>query len=136
MKFCRHCGNEMKDEATVCVKCGIAEKTPVTSEVAYCKSCGAEMNGKAAVCIKCGITQTNGSNSWGNSNNNSSANLNSLARSRDGKILAGVCSGLGKKMNMNPWIIRAILIFCNFIVVGWFLDIAYVIAIFALPLED
>lgn len=132
MKFCRHCGNEMQDDASVCVKCGIAEKTPVTSEKAYCRACGAEMNGKAAVCIKCGVSQTNAANS----NFNSTINSAPLARSHDGKILAGVCSGLGKKAGLNPWIIRAILIFTNFIVLGWFLDIAYVIAIFALPYND
>lgn len=132
MKYCRHCGNEMQEESCICVKCGIAEKTPVTSEKAYCRSCGAEMNGKATVCVKCGISQTIAKSSFSNSSTNSTP----LTRSRDGKILAGVCSGIGKKMDMNPWIIRAILIFTNFIFVGWFLDIAYVIAIFALPYDS
>lgn len=135
MKYCRHCGKEMKDEAAVCVNCGIAKKTPVTSGVAYCESCGAEMNSKATLCTKCGVSQTQSGSSFANSNS-SGADLNTLARSRRDKVLAGVCSGLGRKLNMNPWIIRAILIFCNFIVIGWFLDIAYVIAIFALPYED
>ena len=131
MKYCRHCGNEMQDEAVVCVKCGISTKTPVTSEKAFCKACGAEMNGKATLCTKCGISQTS-SSGVGLSQSNSAP----LTRVREGKVLAGVCSGLGKKMNMNPWIIRGILIFTNFIFVGWFLDIAYLIAIFALPYED
>lgn len=136
MKYCRHCGSEMQEEASVCVKCGIAEKTPVTSEKAYCRSCGAEMNSKATVCIKCGVSQTVANNSFSNFNYNSDTNSTPLARSRDGKILAGVCSGIAKKTNMNPWIIRGILIFTNFIVLGWFLDIAYVIAIFALPYDS
>lgn len=135
MKYCRHCGNEMQDEAAVCVKCGISTKTPVTSEKAYCKACGAEMNGKATLCTKCGISQTQGAGLGANITSASTQSV-SLARSRDGKVLAGVCSGLGKKLNINAWIIRAILIFSNFIVIGWFLDIAYLIAIFALPYED
>ena len=59
-----------------------------------------------------------------------------LARSADGKILAGVFSGLGKKWNITPWVLRGISIFLNFVFIGWFIDIAYIIAIFALPLED
>lgn len=32
MKFCAHCGNELNDEAVVCVKCGCAaNSTPNTS---------------------------------------------------------------------------------------------------------
>lgn len=135
MKYCRHCGSEMQNEAAVCVKCGISTKTPVTSEKAYCKACGAEMNGKAVLCTKCGISQTQGS-SLGGGLSSASTRSASLSRSREGKVLAGVCSGLAKRMNMNAWVIRAILIFTNFIVVGWFLDIAYLIAIFALPYED
>lgn len=130
MKYCRHCGNEMQNEASVCIKCGIAEKTPVTSEKAYCKSCGAEMNGKASVCVQCGVSQTTGGNSF------TGSNPAPLTKSHDGKVLAGVCSGIGKKININPWIIRIILILTNFILIGWFLDIAYIIAIFALPYEN
>lgn len=135
MKYCRHCGNGMQDEAAVCVKCGIAVRTPVKSAVAYCRSCGAQMNAQATLCTKCGVSQTGGGSSW-----NHSPQLNtdtgSLMRSHDGKILAGVCSGLGKKYNFNPWILRGALILFNFIVIGWFLDIAYIIAIFALPYGD
>lgn len=131
MKYCRHCGNEMQDAASVCLKCGIHENTPVVSEVAYCKACGAEMNSKAAICTKCGVSQVSDTKFSNNSNSS-----RPLRRSRDGKVLAGVCSGIAKKTNVNPWVFRAILIFTNFIVLGWFLDIAYIIAIFALPYGD
>ena len=127
MKYCRHCGAEMQDQAAVCVKCGMAENTAVTAQKAYCRACGAEMNSQAAVCVKCGVSQTGKS---------VSGKSGTLTRVREGKILAGVCAGLGKHTNMNPWVYRAILIFTNFIVLGWFLDIAYVIAMFALPYED
>lgn len=137
MKYCRHCGSEMKDEATVCIKCGVAERATVTAEKAYCRSCGAEMNSAASVCVKCGVDQKIGGTKF-NTNFGGGVSTSSapLTRVRDGKVLAGVCSGLGKKLNMNPWIIRAILIFSNFIVIGWFFDIAYLIAIFAVPYEN
>lgn len=134
MKYCRHCGNEMRDGAAVCVKCGIAEKTPVTAEKAYCKACGTEMNGKAVLCTKCGISQTGGGSTWSNAGSNSGTTP--LTRSRDGKIIAGVCSGIGKKFNMNPWIIRAVLIFSHFMLIGFLLDVGYLVAIPALPYGD
>lgn len=59
MKYCRHCGTGMDDNAAVCLNCGISENTLVKKETAYCKNCGAEMNSQAAICIKCGVSQTN-----------------------------------------------------------------------------
>lgn len=131
MKYCRHCGADMLDEAVVCIKCGVSDKSPVTTEKAYCRACGAEISSKAAVCVKCGVSQTNQGG-----HNMSNSNSTPLRRSRDGKILAGICSGMGKKWNVNPWVFRVILIITSFLFIGWFLDIAYIIAIFALPYGD
>lgn len=91
MKYCRHCGTGMEDNAAVCLNCGISENTPVKKEMAYCKNCGAEMNSQAAICVKCGVSQTNKKSyaapaSGGNSSGK-------LTRSANGKILAGVFSG-------------------------------------------
>ena len=36
--YCRNCGNEMHDEAVVCVKCGV----PAGKGTSYCPHCGAE----------------------------------------------------------------------------------------------
>lgn len=134
MKYCRHCGTGMDDNAAVCLNCGISENTPVKKETAYCKNCGAEMNSQAAICIKCGVSQTNKKSyaapaSVGNSSGK-------LTRSANGKILAGVFSGLGKQWNINPWILRAATIILNFFGIGVLIDIAYVIAIFALPMDE
>ncbi|MBQ3061093.1 MAG: PspC domain-containing protein [Lachnospiraceae bacterium] len=134
MKYCRHCGSEMQDEAAVCVKCGISIKTPVTAEKAYCKACGAEMNGKAVLCTKCGISQTKGASLGAGS---TSTQSDSLARSREGKVIAGVCSGFAKRFGIKASIIRVILIVIAFIpIISWIAVIGYVIAIFALPYED
>lgn len=132
MIYCKHCGKEMGEGQSVCLNCGMNVNTPIQSDVGYCYNCGAQVNSKAAICTKCGFSLTKNSNtssSLGNSNEK-------LARSADGKILAGVFSGLGKKWNINPWVLRGISIFLNFVFIGWFIDIAYIIAIFALPLED
>ncbi len=127
MKYCRHCGASMQDEAAVCVKCGVAVNVPVKSDSAYCRSCGAEMNGQAVLCTKCGISQdqvkTAGSTSF-----------SSLHKSRDGKLIAGVCSGLGKQFKMDPWVVRLLFILTNLAVgLG---TIAYIVLAFILPSED
>lgn len=49
--FCRNCGNEIADNAAVCVKCGVA----VGKALNFCPNCGAQTHPDAAVCIKCGI---------------------------------------------------------------------------------
>ena len=48
--YCRNCGNEMQDEAVVCVKCGV----PAGKGTSYCPHCGAEVNPEAVMCVACG----------------------------------------------------------------------------------
>lgn len=48
--YCRNCGNEMNDEAVVCVKCGV----PAGKGTSYCPHCGAEVNPEAVMCVVCG----------------------------------------------------------------------------------
>ncbi len=48
--YCRNCGNEMNEEAVVCVKCGV----PVGKGKGFCPVCGAETNPEAVVCVSCG----------------------------------------------------------------------------------
>ena len=48
--YCRNCGNEMNNEATVCVKCGV----PAGKGNQFCPNCGAQTNAEAVVCVSCG----------------------------------------------------------------------------------
>lgn len=48
--YCRNCGNEMHNEAVVCVKCGV----PAGKGTSYCPHCGAEVNPEAVMCVACG----------------------------------------------------------------------------------
>lgn len=50
--YCRNCGNEMNNEAVVCVKCGV----PAGKGKSYCPNCGAETNPEAVVCVSCGAS--------------------------------------------------------------------------------
>ena len=49
--FCRNCGNEMHDEAVVCVKCGV----PAGKGNVYCPNCGKEVHPEAVICVACGV---------------------------------------------------------------------------------
>ena len=49
--FCRNCGNEMTEEAVVCVKCGV----PVGKGKKFCPNCGVEHDPEAVICVQCGI---------------------------------------------------------------------------------
>lgn len=132
MIYCKHCGNEMNEGQRICLHCGMDVNAPVQKEECYCTHCGAPVQRGAAICTKCGFS-LNRSAAGAAAVNISS---NKLARSADGKVFAGVFSGLGKKLNVNPRILRLASIFLNFFGIGILIDIAYVIAIFALPMED
>ncbi len=41
-----------------------------------------------------------------------------LTRSTDDRIIAGVCSGLAKKVGINPWAMRAIVMASMFLIPG------------------
>ncbi len=49
--FCRNCGNQMDDQAVVCVKCGVA----AGNGTQFCPNCGAQTVPGAAVCTQCGV---------------------------------------------------------------------------------
>ena len=52
--FCRNCGNEMNENAAVCIKCGFARGTGNS----YCPNCGKETGPNAAFCVNCGCALT------------------------------------------------------------------------------
>lgn len=91
----------------------------------YCKNCGEVMNENQAICLNCGVA-AKGSGS-GNGK---------LAKSREGKIIAGVYSGLGKKLGISPWIFRIAHILLLFVGIGFFLLLGYIIAAIAMPYDD
>lgn len=49
--FCRNCGNQMDNQAAVCVKCGVA----AGQGTQFCPNCGATTVPGAAVCTQCGV---------------------------------------------------------------------------------
>lgn len=49
--FCRNCGNQMDNQAAVCVKCGV----PTGQGLNFCPNCGNQTTPGAAVCTSCGV---------------------------------------------------------------------------------
>ena len=48
--YCRNCGNELSNNASICTKCGFR---PLTG-YKYCQNCGSQTKQKQVICIKCG----------------------------------------------------------------------------------
>lgn len=53
--YCRNCGNQMPDQAVVCVQCGV----PKGQGSNYCPNCGEKTDPQAAVCVRCGVNLFN-----------------------------------------------------------------------------
>ncbi len=49
--YCRNCGEQLNDQACVCVKCGVM----AGSGVSFCPNCGSKTDPLAAVCTNCGV---------------------------------------------------------------------------------
>lgn len=52
--ICKHCGTEVKDDATFCPFCGKPTKDAETKIPSYCPKCAAPTVEGAAFCVNCG----------------------------------------------------------------------------------
>ena len=50
--YCRNCGNEVAENAVMCVACGV----PPKAGKKFCHNCKAETSPEAAICMKCGVS--------------------------------------------------------------------------------
>jgi phage shock protein C len=41
-----------------------------------------------------------------------------LVRPREGRVIAGVCAGLGRRFGINPWLARLLFVLILFVVPG------------------
>ncbi len=58
-----------------------------------------------------------------------------LYRLKDDRIIAGICSGFGKYLNVDPVVIRIATVVAT-LISGGILVIGYIIGIFLIPEED
>lgn len=55
--YCKNCGNQMNENAVVCLNCGAGKDTGGS----FCSNCGSPIGENAAVCLSCGAN-INGNN--------------------------------------------------------------------------
>lgn len=63
-KFCKNCGNELKEGQEVCLNCGVKIEGNTSQNgttKGYCYNCGAELNPGQEICLKCGVRVNNNS---------------------------------------------------------------------------
>jgi phage shock protein PspC (stress-responsive transcriptional regulator) len=58
-----------------------------------------------------------------------------LVRPRHGRVIAGVCAGLARRLGLGPWLTRILFLLVNLLIPGSFL-IVYVVLWVLMPPED
>ena len=58
-----------------------------------------------------------------------------LVRPRHGRVIAGVCAGLARRLGLGPWLTRILFLLVNLLIPGSFL-IVYVVLWVLMPAED
>ncbi len=101
--FCGHCGEPVPK---TCPKCGhIFQK-----DEKFCPQCGCSANATRPSAVRNPFDENpQPQNAFSTTDTTNSST--SLCRVQEGKILAGVCSGLQAKFNLNAWIFRLLFIF-------------------------
>lgn len=118
--YCKNCGEEMNANQAICLKCGVGKNDGNS----FCENCGKAVSAGAAVCLNCGASLAA---------KKDSSSDGKLTKSKEKKLICGVHSGLGKKFGCSPWIFRILHLILHFVVVGFLIDIAYIIAAIAMP---
>ena len=68
--YCKHCGQEIDNNAAVCIHCGVAAGTGKS----FCHNCGSPMTEGAAFCMNCGAAAA-GANGAGVANAGSKSKI-------------------------------------------------------------
>lgn len=82
--YCKNCGEVMSGNQAICLKCGVK----VGEGNSFCANCGKEVNSGAVVCLNCGVSQESAKDKH--------SKEGKPAKSKEGKLICGVHSGLGK----------------------------------------
>lgn len=105
----------------------------------FCKKCGTQVEDGVAVCPKCGNEIKNSSAAESKpADTEKKGFLDGLYKTREGKLITGVCAGTAKKYNKTPWFVRIIFIIVGIIpIVSWVELVLYIVAAIKLKyIED
>ena len=93
VSFCRHCGNQVNPQATVCLKCGC----PPATGKDYCGNCGSAVKPEQAVCINCGAAISAATPVANNTNNAGKGTISGTGKSAGtATLLSCLIPGLGQ----------------------------------------
>ena len=59
--FCKECGFDMKENASICIKCGVSKTSKIYN---FCSECGKKVGENAVVCIHCGVALSGKQKRW------------------------------------------------------------------------
>ena len=103
----------------------------------FCKKCGNNIPDGSSVCPNCGAEIKTAVDNVDSKANSVNANKSVFYKSKEGKLITGVCAGLGKKFGMNPWLFRVIFIVSGFIpFLGWALLGFYIVGAIVWKFDD
>ncbi len=131
MPFCYNCGNKLLDGQKFCPNCGCKAATninPQDGSAPTATSPAAPVQQAPSTAPAPNTAIANGVAPAA-----PTAPSGSLCRVREGKILAGVCTGLQAKFNLNVWVFRLLFFFVGSTGIGL---IAYIIMAIALKYSD
>jgi phage shock protein C len=110
----------------------------------YCPNCGKDISKKDSFCVSCGspvvvqVKEKNEdtfTNSSAHAYPTASSDSNTLYRSKQDKMLAGVCAGLGKHFNLDIGLTRALFVLIFLFTSGTIL-IVYIVLALVIPEES
>ena len=105
----------------------------------FCKNCGAPLDDGATFCERCGkeVSKAPAAEEPKADGSAKKPEINGFYKSKDGKLITGVCAGLAKKFNMTPWVVRIIFIVAGFIpILGWALLAFYIVGAIVWKFDD
>lgn len=113
--YCKNCGNEMNENAAVCLNCGAAKN----AGKGYCANCGNAVNENASVCLNCGAAISSGKSGNGQTGDKQKTVAGLLAIFLGWLGLHWFYLGFNKKGLINICIWLVSLVVCFMLFIGW-----------------
>lgn len=123
--YCRNCGEQISDGASVCVKCGFN----VRQGTSFCSHCGSNTVQGQSICTQCGFALNNSAQSGFGQASASGQ----ILRTRQYKVFGGLCAGLEKYKGINRYVTRVLFVLFGATFIGL---VGYIVACCVIPMEQ